>query len=141
MNMSTPRSPETDGLTEIHNKTLVQVFRALDADASQRWDRNIPFYTFAVNDAVNITGFTAFQLSQGYDPASPTALIHNMEFDGVEKTELSIAEYTIRLRDAFIKAKARMRNVRESMLSQMEKTRTPHAFTKGELVWVSKKTG
>ena len=106
MNMSTPRSPETDGLTEIHNKTLIQVFRTLAADASQRWDRNIPFYTFAVNDAVNITGFTAFQLSQGYDPASPTALIHNMEFDGVEKTELSIAEYTIRLRDAFIRAKA-----------------------------------
>ena len=31
-----------------------------------------------------------------------------------------------------------MSNVRESMLSQMEITRTPHAFAKGELVWVSK---
>ena len=70
--MSTSFHPQTDGQTEVMNKTLEDYLRAFTRDGQDRWDEMLTMAEFAMNNAVNLsTGETPFFLNYGRHPVTP----------------------------------------------------------------------
>ena len=64
--MSTSYHPQTDGHTEVMNKTLDDYLRAFTWDDQDRWDEVLTMAEFAMNNALNMsTGETPFYLNYG----------------------------------------------------------------------------
>ena len=66
LKLSTAFHPQTDGLTERANRTVVEMLRSF-VDADQRnWDSLLPWMQIANNDAVcQSTGKTPFEMNNG----------------------------------------------------------------------------
>ena len=73
--MSTSFHPQTDGQTEVMNRTLKDYLRAFTQDGRDRWDRwdeMLTMVEFAMNNAVNSSiGETPFFLNYGRHPVTP----------------------------------------------------------------------
>ncbi|GJJ71552.1 hypothetical protein EMPS_03902 [Entomortierella parvispora] len=74
--LSTAYHPQTEGQTEVTNKTLKTMLRAFVDNKQSNWDQLLPSLEFAYNNAVNAsTGYSPFFLSTGQHPRLPTALL------------------------------------------------------------------
>ncbi|GJJ76346.1 hypothetical protein EMPS_08705 [Entomortierella parvispora] len=74
--LSTAYHPQTDGQTEVMNKTLKTMLRAFIDNKQSNWDQLLPSLEFAYNNAVNAsTGYSPFFLNSGQHPRLPTALL------------------------------------------------------------------
>jgi hypothetical protein len=75
--MSTPFHPQTDGQSEVANKSIETMLRAYVAVKQHDWQAYLSLMEFAYNDSVHTgTGFTPFFLEYGVDPLTPLALIN-----------------------------------------------------------------
>ena len=74
--LSTAYHPQTDGQTEVMNKTLKTMLRAFIDNKQSNWDQLLPSLEFAYNNAVNAsTGYSPFFLNSGQHPRLPIALL------------------------------------------------------------------
>ena len=74
--LSTAYHPQTDGQTEVMNKTLKTMLRAFIDNKQSNWDQLLPSLEFAYNNAVNAsTGYSPFYLNSGQHPRLPIALL------------------------------------------------------------------
>ena len=70
--MSTPYHSQTDGATEILNKTLAAMLRMYTEHSYHDWDDYLTAAEFAYNNSLHrTTGFTPFELDTGQDPLDP----------------------------------------------------------------------
>ena len=70
--MSTSFHPQTDGQTEVMNRTLEDYLRAFTRDGQDRWDEMLTMAEFAMNNAVNSSiGEMPFFLNYGRHPVTP----------------------------------------------------------------------
>jgi len=66
---STTCHPQTDGQTEVVNRTLSQLLRALIQKNLKSWEECLPFVEFAYNRTVHsTTGFSPFEIVYGFNP-------------------------------------------------------------------------
>jgi len=73
---STTCYPQTDGQTEVTNRTLRALLRALIKAKSKAWDLILPESKFAYNMAPSkTTGLSPFKIVYGVEPLSPLGLI------------------------------------------------------------------
>ena len=64
--------PQTDGQTERTIQTLIRLFRCFAEEQKAHWERLLPLFQFALNDAhCEATGSTPFRVLFGKDPVSP----------------------------------------------------------------------
>ena len=64
--------PQTDGQTEVTNRSLGNLLRCLVADHVTSWDMVLPHAEFAFNNSVNrTTGCTPFEVVYGFRPSTP----------------------------------------------------------------------
>ena len=76
LKFSTAYHPQTDGKTEVVNKSLRNLLRCLVGDSPGNWDLILPQAEFAYNNSVNqSTGKSPFEIVHGYKPRKPTDLI------------------------------------------------------------------
>ncbi|GJZ41324.1 putative CCCH-type zinc finger family protein [Tanacetum coccineum] len=90
MCFSTSYHPETDGQTEVVNRSLRNLLRCLAGDKPKQWDLVIPFAEFAYNNSRNrTTQRTPFEVVYGLSPNSITDLapIPNLKNTSVEAFE------------------------------------------------------
>lgn len=67
--------PQTDGQTEVTNRSLGNLLRCLVADHAASWDFILPQAEFAFNNSVNrSTGCTPFEVVYGFHPHTPLDL-------------------------------------------------------------------
>jgi hypothetical protein len=67
--------PQTDGQTEVLNRSLGNLLRCLIADHTTSWDLILPHAEFAINNFVNrSTGCTPFEAVYGRRPYTPMDL-------------------------------------------------------------------
>jgi hypothetical protein len=70
--MSTAFHPETDGLSENSNKTVVRYLRGFATHDQANWDDYLPLAEYAYNSSVHrSTKMTPFELDLGYEPPLP----------------------------------------------------------------------
>lgn len=75
LDMSSAYHPQSDGQTEVTNRSLGNLLRCLVGDAIGTWDSKLPQAEFAHNHSLNRSlGFYPFQVVYGVVPHGPKAL-------------------------------------------------------------------
>src|SRR5262249_27026006 len=91
---STASHPQTDGQTEVVNRTLGTLLRSLIGNNIKTWEEILPFAEFAYNRSVHSsTGFSPFELVYGFNPLTPLDLLpmplkEISNLDGQQKAEM-----------------------------------------------------
>ena len=68
--------PQTDGQTEVVNRSLGNLLRCLVGEANQNWDSILPIAQLAYNGSVNKSiGASPFEFVHGYTPRKPLDLL------------------------------------------------------------------
>ena len=76
LNFSSAYHPQTDGQTEVVNRSLGNLLRCLVGDNARTWDQKLSQAEFAHNHAVNrSTGFSPFQVVYSVVPRGPLDLL------------------------------------------------------------------
>jgi hypothetical protein len=88
---STTCHPQTDGQTEVVNRTISQLLCALIQKNLKSWEECLPFVEFAYNRTVHsATGFSPFEIVYDFNPLTPMDLIplpfeERVSLDGEKK--------------------------------------------------------
>ena len=131
---STTCHPQTDGQTEVVNRTLSQLLRTVIQKNLKSWEDCLPFIEFAFNRSMHsTTSCSPFELVYGFNPLTPLDLIplpidERASLDGKRKAELvqSIHE----------KARLQIEKRNEHYAKQANKGRRRVIFQPGDWVWV-----
>ncbi|GKB82701.1 RNA-directed DNA polymerase [Tanacetum coccineum] len=80
LQFSSSHHPQTDGQTEVVNRSLRNLLRSLIGDNAKQWDLIIPQAEFAYNRSVNrTTGKSPFEVVYGRNPITPLDLVPILE--------------------------------------------------------------
>jgi transposase InsO family protein len=91
--MSTAYHPQTDGGTEIVNRTFEEALRRFIGPDQDDWDDLLPLMEFAINNAKHAsTQFTPFYLNYGYHPLTPVSL--QLPWHGKDQRGRSVSAIT-----------------------------------------------
>ena len=82
--LASTHHPQTNGLTERMNRTLIAMIRKVCNQEKGKWVEMLPLMEFAYNNSRHsATGVTPFQAIQGTNPVVPAALVVPMDRTGV----------------------------------------------------------
>nr|GEU83726.1 RNA-directed DNA polymerase [Tanacetum cinerariifolium] len=93
LQFSSSHHPQTDGQTEVVNRSLENLLRSLMGDNAKQWDLILPQAEFTYNRSVNrTTGNSLFEVVYGRNPITPLDLVHVPEVgqfseEGVDQSE------------------------------------------------------
>ena len=74
--LATTHHPQTNGLTEKMNRTLISLIRKVCVDQQAKWVEALPLLEFAYNNSPHsITRVSPFKAVQGVDPIVPASLL------------------------------------------------------------------
>lgn len=91
---STTCHKQTDGQTEVVNRTMTQLLRTVINKNLKSWEECLPFIEFAYNRAIHsATSFSPFEIIYGFNPLTPMDLIplpvhERGSLDGKRKAEM-----------------------------------------------------
>ncbi|KAI9555943.1 hypothetical protein GHT06_018484 [Daphnia sinensis] len=86
---TTAYHPQTDGLVERFNRTLCDMLACYVADEPEKWDKYLPFVTFAYNTAKQASiKETPFYLFFGREPIMPNDIKINRRYETYEDTSM-----------------------------------------------------
>ena len=112
---STACHPQTDGQTEVVNRTLSQLLRTVIQKNLKNWEDCLPFIEFAYNRSVHSsTDYSPFEIVYGFNPLTPLDLVplpidERASVDGKKKAEI-------------------VRQLHERVKQQIEKKNEQYAF-------------
>ena len=132
---STTCHPQTDGQTEVVNRTLGAMLRAVLKHNLKRWEACLPHIEFAYNRAVHSsTNHSPFEVVYGFNPLSPLDLLPVPNISVFKHTEgQAKAEFVRKLHE---KVKDQITKKNESYAKQANKGRRRVVFQPGDWVWV-----
>lgn len=98
---TTPYHPETDGLVERFNQTLVQMLHKFVCDTGSDWDQWLPYILFAYREVPQTsTGFSPFQLIYGHDVRGPLSLLkESWEQSSQTVSTVNVIDYVVQMRE------------------------------------------
>ena len=91
---STTCHPQTDGQTEVVNRTLSQLLRTIVGKNLKTWEECLPFIEFAYNRCIHsTTSYSPFEIVYGFNPLTPLDLLslpvnEQGSLDGKKKADL-----------------------------------------------------
>lgn len=130
---STTCHPQTDGQTEVVNRTLGTLLRAVTGKNLKAWEDCIPFVEFAYNRTVHSsTKFSPFEVVYGFNPLTPLDLIplpvnELPNLDGKKKAEL--------VKQIHEEARQNILKKNEQAATRANKGRKRVTFQPGDWVW------
>jgi len=81
---STTCHPQTDGQTEVVNRTLSQLFRCFVNKNFKTWEEWLPHVEFAYNRVVHsTTQMSPFEVVYGFNPLTPLDLLPLPDIDSM----------------------------------------------------------
>jgi len=119
---STTCHPQTDGQTEVVNRSLSTLLREILKGKKKSWDEYLPQVEFSFNRVVNKpTNLSPFEVLYGYNPLTPLGLLPLLENSSlIHKEGVSRTEFFKKFHD---KVKAKLKTKLKNILK---------AITKGE---------
>jgi hypothetical protein len=131
---STTCHQQTDGKTEVVNRTLSTLLRAVLEKNLKLWEESLPHVEFAYNRAVHsTTKFSPFDIVYGFKPTTPIDLLplpmqEHVKFDASKR-----AQFVKTLHE---RAKSTIEKMTKMYEKHANKGRKMIVFEQGDLVWV-----
>ena len=131
---STTCHPQTDGQTEVVNRTLSQLLRTVIQKNLKTWEECLPFIEFAYNRSVHsTTSYSPFEIVYGFNPLTPLDLLplpveERRSLDGKRKAEF--------VRGLHEKVRLQIEAKNKQYASQANKGRRHVSFEPGDWEWV-----
>jgi len=131
---STSSHPQTDGQTEVTNRTLGTLLRAVIKTNLKSWEDALPHVEFAYNRTVHSsTKITPFECVYGLNPLTPLDLKplpmkERADFDADKQVEL--------MKDLHQRTREKLLSKAEQTATKANKGRREMIFQPGDLVWL-----
>ena len=94
MKFSTAFHPQTEGRTEVVNRSLSNLLRCLVGEANQNWDSILPIAQLIYNSFVNRSiGASPFEVVHGYTPRKPLNLLPMSPYVRISKSTKAFARH------------------------------------------------
>jgi len=123
-----------DGQTEVVNRTLSTLLRAILKKNLKLWEESLPHVEFAYNRAVHsTTKFCPFEIVYGFKPTAPIDLLSLSMQERVNFDASKRAEFIKMLHE---RAKADIEKMTQLYEKCANKGRKKMLFEPGDLVWV-----
>ena len=134
LKFSTTCHPQTDGQTEVTNRTLGTLLRVLVKKSIKGWDELLPHAEFAFNRAPSkATSLSPFQVVYGCNPRTPLDLV---PIPNPTKFSWEADKRAKEIQELHTKVRARIEKSNEHAKQQANKHRKDAHFQPGDLVWI-----
>ncbi|KAG8482833.1 hypothetical protein CXB51_024109 [Gossypium anomalum] len=131
---STTCHPQTDGQTEVVNRVISTLLRAIVRKNLKSWEECLPHIEFAYNRTVHFaTKFSPFEIVYGFNPLSPLDLIPLPNDQIINIDAKKKVDYVKHLHQ---KVKANIEARTEQYVRKANKGRKQVIFEPGDWVWV-----
>ena len=134
LQFSSAYHPQTDGQTEVVNRSLGNLLRSLVGDSPRQWDLVLAQAEFAYNQSQNrTTGRSPFQIVYGRNPITPLDLVpipitEHFSSDGEEQAK--------RIRELHEQVRQRIIQQNDKYKLRADRRRKKVVFQEGDLVWI-----
>jgi hypothetical protein len=131
---STTCHPQTDGQTEVVNRTLSTLLRTIIQKNLKNWEDCLPFIEFAYNRSVHsTTDFSPFEIVYGFNPLTPLDLLplpvnERTSLDGQKKAKM--------VKKLHESVRQHIEKKNEQYANKANKGRRQVIFEPGDWVWV-----
>ena len=134
LHFSSAYHPQTDGQTEVVNRTLGNLIRCLSGDKPKQWDMALAQAEFAFNNMVNrSTGKSPFQIVYGCVPRHTLDLVPLPKLPGMNITAEHMAD---RIMDIHTDVRNKLQASNEKYKEAADKHRRAKVFEIGDQVMV-----
>ncbi|KAK1695641.1 hypothetical protein QYE76_012338 [Lolium multiflorum] len=131
---STTCHPQTDGQTEVVNRSLSQLLRSMIKKNLKEWEECLSHVEFAYNRAVHSTmELCPFEVVYGFKPITPLDLLPLPIHERVNMEASKRADFVKKIH---VKTKELIEKKGKSNAAMMNKKRKEMLFKPGDLVWV-----
>ncbi|KAK1594500.1 hypothetical protein QYE76_018803 [Lolium multiflorum] len=131
---STTCHPQTDGQTEVVNRTLSQLLRSMIKKNLKEWEDCLPHVEFAYNRAVHyITELCPFEVVHGFKPITPLDLLPLPIHERVNMEASKRADFVQKIH---AKTKELIEKKGKNNAARVNKKRKEMLFKPGDMVWV-----
>ena len=137
---TTPMHPESDGMVERFNRTLVQEIAKRCRHGQSDWDQYIPTILMAYRSAVHeSTGYTPAQLMLSHEPSLPLDMLMEKPSDNQDDV-VTTTGFVLKLRDRICEIRSKvasnLKMSAETMKRRKDAKATASPFIEGDRVWL-----
>ncbi|GFW81996.1 retrovirus-related Pol polyprotein from transposon 412 [Trichonephila clavipes] len=133
---TTPLHPQSDGMVERFNRTILNNFSLMVSKNQQDWDQKVPLFLLAYRSAVHeTTGYSPSQMLFGRDLRLPCDLLFGRPPDTPSSPEEYVQNLQARFEDVHNLARERINLRTEKMKTRYDTKATGHQFKEGDKVW------
>ena len=131
---STSHHPQTDGQTEVTNKTLATLLRSLVSKNIKEWDLKLPHAEFAYNRTPSFaTAHSPFESCYGINPLTPLELT---PLPLESRVSYEAEERAKEMKKLHEEIRAKIEKTNEMYKARANKHRKAITFKPGDLVWI-----
>ena len=131
---STTCHPQTDGQTEVVNRTLSMLLRTMIKKSLREWEDCLPHVEFAYNRAVHsTTKMCPFEVVYGFKPITPLDLL---PLPLQERANMEASKRADYVKKIHMKTKEEIEKKVKCYASKANRHRKKLLFQPGDLVWV-----
>ena len=135
-----PYHPQTDGLVEQINQTLMAMLRKAAQTEDKDWDKLIPFLLFAYREVPQAsTGFSPFELLYGRAVRGPLDILRE-SWEAAKKSDESVVSYILSLREKLEKmsqlARSNLQTAQSTQKEWYDRTVRERSFQLGDQVLI-----
>ncbi|GFU74545.1 retrovirus-related Pol polyprotein from transposon 412 [Trichonephila clavipes] len=133
---TTPLHPQSDGMVERFNRTILNNLSLMVSKNQQDWDQKVPLFLLAYRSAVQeTTGCSPSQMLFGQDLRLPCDLLFGRPPDTPSSPEEYVQNLQARFEDVHNLARERINLRTEKMKTRYDTKATGHQFKEGDKVW------